>query len=171
LKELSEPATVDKIMPKIINPTYPGDRRSRTERRSLRAQFTSTKRRGQRRQVRRAEDRRKIVLLDHYPKPLLLAAITVLLLSLADAVLTLILVGHGAVELNPIMGYLLKAGPVYFLGVKYLLTAIAVTAVLAIHYYPLRSLNQPLHLFLKMFTLIFLVVIVWQVYLITRFVL
>lgn len=158
-------------MPTVTNPIYPMDRRSHPERRSLRILPAGTNKRGQRRQVRRVEDRRKLFLLDHYPKFLLVGAITVLLLSLADAVLTLILISYGAVELNPIMNYLLKAGPVYFLGAKYLLTAVAVTAVLVFHYYPLRGLNQPLYLLLKVFALIFLAVIGWQLYLITIFVL
>jgi Domain of unknown function (DUF5658) len=156
-------------MPAVTEPTYPGDRRSHTERRNLRISFAGTNKGGQRRQVRRVEDRRKIFLLDHYPKSLLVAAITILLLSLSDAVLTLILIDHGAVELNPIMAYLLRAGLLYFLGAKYLLTAAAVTAVLVFHYYPMRVLNKPLHSFLKVFTLIFSAVIVWQIYLITRF--
>ncbi len=152
------------------NPDYPPERRSRPDRRLLRAQLTGSKF-GRRRQLRRIEDRRKLVLLDHYPRPLLVAAAIVLLLSLGDAVLTIVLVGHGAVELNPIMDLLLKAGPRYFVAVKYGLTAGAVTIILLLNYYPLRGLNVSARAFLNVFTLIFSAVIGWQIYLFTRFVL
>jgi hypothetical protein len=156
----------------MLNPTatYPVERRLRRERRGLRAQLTGFKL-GRRRKLRRTEDRRKMVLLDQYPRHLLAATVTILMLSLSDAFLTLVLISHGAIELNPIMDYLLKAGPIYFVVVKYGLTAGAVTIVLLFHYYPFRGLNMPVRSLLSVFTLIFAMVMAWQIYLLIRFVL
>ena len=48
----------------------------------------------------------------------------VILLSVADAVLTLFLVSCGAREMNPVMAYFLNHGPLAFFWAKYLLTCI-----------------------------------------------
>jgi hypothetical protein len=145
------------------------ERRSHRDRRSPQKQFAGLKF-GRRRDLRRSEDRQKVVLLDQYPKPLLIAAAVVLLLSLGDAVMTLFLVSHGAIELNPIMDYFLKAGSVYFVVVKYSLTAAAVTIVLLLNYYRLRGLNIHVRSFLSLFTVIFSAVIAWQIYLVATYV-
>ncbi len=157
-------------MPDAIESGRFVERRSRKDRRSARSSLAGSKA-GRRRDLRRSEDRRKVVLLDQYPKPLLIAAAIILLLSLADAVMTLFLVSHGAIELNPIMDYFLKAGSVYFVVVKYSLTAAAVTIVLLLNYYRLRGLNIHVRSFLSLFTVIFSAVIAWQVYLVARYVL
>ena len=157
-------------MPNPIDSLYPVERRSQTDRRNKRGLFTGSKF-GRRHQLRRREDRRKVVLLDYYPKSLLVAAATVLLLSLGDAAMTVFLISHGAIELNPIMDYLLKAGSVYFVVGKYGLTAGAVIIVLVLNYYPLRGLNMPLRSFFGLFTVIFSAVIAWQIYLVARYVL
>jgi hypothetical protein len=50
----------------------------------------------------------------------------ILCLSLLDALLTLYLIEHGSNELNPVMDYFLKKGPLIFTIAKYLLTSVAV---------------------------------------------
>lgn len=87
---------------------------------------------GRRRRVRRLEDSHRIVLLDRYSPKLLAAILGILLLSLLDAALTLYLVEQGASELNPVMDYFLKKGPLIFTVTKYLLTCIAVLIFLAL---------------------------------------
>lgn len=87
---------------------------------------------GRRRRVRRLEDSHRIVLLDRYSPKLLAAIMGILVLSLLDAALTLYLVEHGASELNPVMDYFLKKGPLIFTVTKYLLTCIAVLIFLAL---------------------------------------
>jgi hypothetical protein len=87
---------------------------------------------GRRRRVRRLEDSHRIVLLDRYSPKLLAAILGILVLSLLDAALTLYLVEHGASELNPVMDYFLKKGPLIFTVTKYLLTCIAVLIFLAL---------------------------------------
>lgn len=151
-------------------PIYPVERRSQPDRRSPWARLSGMFKYGRRRRLRRIEDRRKFVLLDHYPKALLVAAATILMLSLGDAFLTIILIEHGAVELNPIMDHLLKAGTLYFIMFKYGFTAASVSIVLLLNHYPLSGLNIPVRSFLSVFTVLFSAVIAWQLYLITRFV-
>jgi hypothetical protein len=66
------------------------------------------------------------VLLDRYSPRLFTAMMGILVLSLLDAGLTLFLVQHGAAEINPVMNYFLRQGPVAFMIAKYLLTSMAV---------------------------------------------
>jgi hypothetical protein len=87
---------------------------------------------GRRRAVRRMEDSHRIVLLDRYSSKLFAAILGILCLSLLDAVLTLYLVEHGSTELNPIMDYFLKKGPLIFTVAKYVLTCIAVLIFLVL---------------------------------------
>jgi hypothetical protein len=60
------------------------------------------------------------------------AIMLLILLSILDAYLTLDLVNHGAVELNPVMAYYLARGPLAFFWVKYLLTCAAVILFLSV---------------------------------------
>ncbi len=87
---------------------------------------------GRRRAVRRLEDGHRIVLLDRYSPKLFAAIIGILILSLLDAVLTLYLVEHGSSELNPVMDYFLRKGPLIFTVAKYILTSIAVLIFLVL---------------------------------------
>lgn len=87
---------------------------------------------GRRRAVRRLEDSHRIVLLDRYSPKLFAAILGILCLSLLDAVLTLYLVEHGSTELNPIMDYFLRKGPLVFTVAKYVLTCIAVVIFLVL---------------------------------------
>lgn len=87
---------------------------------------------GRRRTVRRSEDSRRIVLLDRYSPKLFAIILGILVLSLLDAVLTLYLIEHGSNELNPVMAYFLKKGPLIFTVAKYVLTSIAVLIFLVL---------------------------------------
>lgn len=81
---------------------------------------------GRRRAARRSADSRGVVLLDRYSPRLFAAMMGILVLSLLDAGLTLFLIQHGAAEINPVMNYFLRQGPVVFMIAKYLLTSMAV---------------------------------------------
>ena len=78
---------------------------------------------GLRRHIRRKEDRVNHLYVDRYDPASVLAFLCTLLLSVADAFLTLKLVHAGATELNPVMDFYLRAGPLSFLMAKYLLTS------------------------------------------------
>jgi len=65
--------------------------------------------------------------IDWHEPQWLAAALLIMLLSVADAVLTLTLLTHGAVEVNPFMRMLLVGGDRSFVFLKMLITAITVT--------------------------------------------
>ena len=87
---------------------------------------------GRRRKVRRSEDRQRVVILDRYSPKLFGCIVGILFLSLLDAVLTLYLMEHGSTELNPVMDYFLKKGPLVFTIAKYALTSVAVVIFLMV---------------------------------------
>lgn len=62
----------------------------------------------------------------------MLVAVTIVLLSFADAVLTLTLMSHGALEANPVMAPLVRGSPGSFAAVKLGLTAIGVILLMAL---------------------------------------
>lgn len=150
----------------------PSDARTGRDRRrnrlpSLRALLCHPRRR----QLRRSADRRRIVLLDWYGNSLLLPVMLVLLLSAADAVFTLFLLNHGAQEVNPLMAYFIEKGPMVFMGVKYGLTAIAVSVVVLLNYMFVPFLKMFMRDMLKIFAGAFAAVIAWQLFLTFRYVL
>ena len=75
--------------------------------------------------LRRADDCKQITLLDQYDSSLMILVLIVLDLSMVDAILTLTLLEHGAVEVNPVMRYFIDLGLGPFMIAKYGLTAIS----------------------------------------------
>lgn len=123
---------------------------------------------GTRRRIRRKTDRRKFHLLDYYSPKLLYFLVAVLLLSLTDAFLTLWLIDHGAVELNPVMAYYLKKGPEIFIAIKYYLTATVAVITVLINYFFIKSFKFRFGHMLKVFSGCFALVVVWELFLIAR---
>jgi hypothetical protein len=121
---------------------------------------------GRRRAVRRLEDSRRIVLLDRYSPKLFAAILGILCLSLLDAVLTLYLVEHGSTELNPVMDYFLRKGPLIFTVAKYVLTCIAVIIFLVLANSVVPRSNFRAKKLFPYALLAFGVVIVWELILI-----
>ena len=91
----------------LISSTGMERRSSRDRRQSQISIFKKLFYRGLRESTRRAEDRNGIIVFDRYKPSLVVSIIIVLSLSLLDALLTLILLSHGAKELNPVMRYYL----------------------------------------------------------------
>jgi hypothetical protein len=78
---------------------------------------------------RRAVERRtgtQAGYVDRYPSSVVLAAVALFTLAMADAYGTLVLLEAGAEELNPVMEALLQAGPTWFVPVKLAITAVGV---------------------------------------------
>ena len=121
---------------------------------------------GRRKEVRRLDDHRKDHFLDLHSLRAFSITIVVALLSIIDATLTLYLVRNGATEINPIMEYFLKYGPLPFITVKYLLTT-ASMVLLLIHknVYLFRTKIRAKFLFI-IFFVIFASVVLWELYLI-----
>lgn len=125
----------------------------------------------QRRTARRAEDRRGLVIYDHYPASDRNIIVLILLLSVTDAILTLYLISHGAMELNPIMAYYLEIGDGVFFLVKYLLTAAGVFLLFVFGGGRLlRRLKLHSRDLLTCFAVVFACVVVWEIFLIVVFV-
>ncbi len=94
--------------------------------------LVSTLRFGGRRRAFRREEERQEQYLDHLPPHLALVAVSIFVMSAADAVCTLIHIAHGGSEANPAMSWLLLHGIAVFLVVKALMTIFGVT-FLAMH--------------------------------------
>jgi hypothetical protein len=124
-----------------------------------------------RRGLRREEDRKKITLLDYYSPSTLVVIMTILVLSIADAFLTLLLQSHGAVELNPVMAYYLNLSATVFFSVKYGLTALSVIIVIILSHVIVPYLRLQARYLLNYLAGILALVVAWEFFLVIRFVL
>ena len=97
-----------------------GDRRHLTLRSFLRGSLTPRRRNG----GRRVGD--QYLPIDWHEPYLLFLAMMILLLSVADAFLTITLIMGGAQEANPLLAYILRDHPEWFAAVKIGLTGIGV---------------------------------------------
>ncbi len=79
---------------------------------------------------RRREDRIYPIIDWHQPR-LLVPALLIFFLSVADAFLTVTLIHHGAIEANPVMAALLDLDIRSFAGVKLLVTAMGTIVLVA----------------------------------------
>ncbi len=122
---------------------------------------------GRRKKVRRIDDNQKSYFLDHFSLKVFIIIISVVLLSVTDAFLTLFLIRKGvAVEANPIMAQCLKYGPLPFLAAKYLLTITSVVLVLIYkNVYFFKTKIRAKYLFIVFFVM-FASVVIWELYLI-----
>lgn len=123
---------------------------------------------GRRENMRRREDNNKFLCFDRYSQSIFTVIITILFLSVADALLTLLLTGHGAIEVNPIMAYYLNIGPYAFLTVKYMLTCLAVLLLLMCQNIFLRTIKIYTRSLFYVIIAAFVSVILWQFYLIYK---
>ena len=121
---------------------------------------------GRRETMRRYEDRQKAFLLDQYHQSLFGVIVFILFLSVVDAILTLFLINHGAIEVNPIMAFYLDFGPYTFLSVKYGLTSVGLLILLVFKNIFLRSMRVETGTFLYVILAAFLGVVSWQIFLI-----
>jgi hypothetical protein len=114
-----------------MHATAPFERRSGIERRrySLSAYWQGA-RHPRRRAGRRATDLHYPIVDWHSPRVLALA-LTLLLLCVSDGVLTVILLSHGAVELNPFMALFVPHALGWFAAVKLGITSIGVMVLVA----------------------------------------
>lgn len=101
------------------------DRRRTTLRTFVQSGFTPRRRGG-----RRAGEQH--LPIDWHEPYLLFLAVTILLLNVADAFLTLTLLTEGAREANPIIAYVLEAHPKLFAVTKIGLTSVGVLVLVAV---------------------------------------
>ena len=122
---------------------------------------------GNRRTIRRQEDRGHIFLVDQYSAGLFLAIVGILFLCIIDAVLTLFLLNHGAHEINPFMAYLLNIGPSAFIIPKYLITMTATFCLFMFRGVVIRKLNLSTHTLLYLLAWVYVAVVGWELYLVS----
>ena len=102
------------------------------DRRRCPTTLVSTLRYGGRRRAFRREEERQEQYLDHLPPHLALVAVSIFIMSAADAVCTLVHIAQGGSEANPAMSWLLLNGITLFLVTKAFMTIVGVT-FLAVH--------------------------------------
>jgi hypothetical protein len=145
------------------------ERRSgRDRRKNARVSLRSFLRGGRRENIRRQQDKNSLFYVDRYSQSHFGAIIAILFLCVADALLTLLLTSHGAVEVNPIMAYYLNIGPYAFLTVKYLLTCLAVVILLICQNIFLRTIKIYTSSLFYVIIAVFMTVVIWQFYLIYK---
>ena len=148
---------------------YRGDRRSDVDQRvnrgfTLKSLFIC----GRREEIRRQDDKSKIFLADRYSTTIFAAIVVILFFSVIDGLLTLILIGHGATEINPLMAYLLEIEPKLFMTVKYLLTCVSLVIFLIFRNVFLQRIKIYSSTLFSIFICIFVTVIMWELFLLSR---
>ena len=123
---------------------------------------------GRREVIRRREDRQRRVYVDRYQQSQFGVIVLILFLSVTDAILTLLLISHGAVEINPIMAFYLGLGPYPFMFVKYAMTSTGLVVLVVFQRRFLKSLRMSAGAFLYVVLAAFLGVVSWEIYLIHR---
>lgn len=143
------------------------ERRSGKDRRSSgKFKFRDLFVQGQREFIRRKEDRDKIFYVDRYNSALFGMIVTILFLSAIDALLTLLLLNHGAYEINPIMAYYLRIGPYTFWAVKYALTSVGVLFFVMLRNTFLKSIKIYTDTLFYFVLAAFMTVVAWEFYLV-----
>jgi hypothetical protein len=120
---------------------------------------------GRRETIRRHEDRHKMFYVDRYSQSYFIAIVLILSLSIADAILTIILIGHGAQEINPVIAYYLNVGPYAFLGIKYSLTSAGLFTLLMLRNIFMRPIKIYAGSFFFYLLIVFIGVVSWQLFL------
>jgi len=140
------------------------ERRSGKERRERpTSPFTIQSLLGTRRHYRRKEDSRKFYFVDLYSPLSVAVLVLTMVLSLADAFLTLRLVGQDVGELNPVMDFFLKMGPFQFILVKWFLSALGLVTLLILKNYYLWQGRIKVVAVLGIFPFLYLLLISYEV--------
>ena len=119
-----------------------------------------------RRNGRRASDRR-YPIIDWHPARIFGAATLILFLCAADAVLTVVLMTHGAVEANPVMAMILPKGLGWFAGLKLAMTGIGCLVLVACSRMRLFR-SVPGELMLYGVAAVYIALIVYELHLLDR---
>jgi hypothetical protein len=123
---------------------------------------------GRRVDYRRHADRQRMLYVDWYQQSLFGTIVLILLLSVMDALLTIVLINHGATEINPIMAFYLEMGPYPFLFVKYGLTCTGLLILVLCKNFFLKSIRVHAGALLYLVLVAFIGVVSWQIFLIHK---
>jgi Domain of unknown function (DUF5658) len=111
---------------------------------------------------RRAEDDAKPQFADRFPRSSFWFAVLLLVLTIADGVITLVLLDSGCEEVNPLMRYFLRQGPMAFLWGKYLITAAFIPLTLSLNRSLVFGRRFRVGDLLPVFVLLYLALILYQ---------
>jgi len=120
---------------------------------------------GRRESARREEDQTRIFFFDRYNQRIFATITAILMLSIFDALLTLILIERGSTELNPVMAYFLEYGPLSFIISKYLLTSFGVVVLLIFKNVFINKINMYTNSLFSCVIFAFSTVIIWELFL------
>jgi hypothetical protein len=120
---------------------------------------------GRRESARREEDKARIFFFDRYNQRIFSAITAILMLSIFDALLTLMLIERGSSELNPVMAFFLEHGPLPFIIAKYLLTSFGVVVLLIFKNVFINKIKMYTHSLFSCVILAFSTVIAWELFL------
>jgi len=158
---MSEPSTL----------TYSWLERGRHDRRSfhMRSLFLSLYKR-RRRNLRRTADRHKEHYVDLHEPKLLITGVAILVLSCMDAWFTLLLLQHGAEEINPLMRLLIEIDAGLFIKTKIAITAFCVVFIVAHKNFWLLKHKIRVHSLMSATLIMYIVVINYQIGLLITYV-
>jgi len=134
-------------------------------RQDIRSKFRYYLTNGRRESARREEDKTKVFFFDRYNQRIFAAITAILMLSIFDALLTLILIEQGSSELNPVMAFFLEYGPLPFIIAKYILTSSGVVVLLIFKNVFINRINMYANSLFTCVIFAFSSVIVWELYL------
>lgn len=145
------------------------ERRSGKDRRERpTSPFTFRSLMGSRRRFRRKDDARKYYFVDVYSPYFVALLIFTLILSIADAFLTLKLVENGVGELNPVMEFFLNRGPFQFIIAKCFLTVFGMTTLLVLKNHYLWKGRVKAAAVLVIFPFLYLILVVYEILILTK---
>jgi len=124
---------------------------------------------GRRKKSRRFEEDKNFYV-DRYETKYLVLIISILLLCLLDALLTLVLLNHGGIELNPVMAVLIEKDATLFLTVKLTVTAVNLIVLLVHKNFLIFGWLKLRYIMFSLFILYF-ILILYEVYLYMAYVL
>ncbi|MGA2400307.1 MAG: DUF5658 family protein [Syntrophobacteraceae bacterium] len=152
-----------------MNESRSKERRSGGERRARpTSPFTLQSLVGSRRRYRRKEDARKFYFVDLYSPFSVVLLLSTLVLSIVDAFLTLNLVGGDIYELNPVMGFFLKLGPLQFIFVKWFLSALGLITLLVLKNYYLWQGRVKVVAVLAIFPFLYLALVSYEIFMVVN---
>jgi hypothetical protein len=122
---------------------------------------------GKRAKIRRQADTNRIFYVDQFSTELFAVVVSVILLSVIDALFTLWLLNRGAYEVNPIMKYFLEIGPYTFFMFKYFLTIASLICLLMFRNVIIRGIKIKTRSVLYFVLLFYAAVVAWETYLIS----
>jgi hypothetical protein len=145
------------------------ERRSGKDRRARpTSPFTLASLLGSRRHYRRNQDSRKFYFVDLYSPFSVTLLLSALVLSIADAFLTIMLVGEDIHELNPAMDFFLKLGPFEFIIVKWFLTAFGLITLLVLKNYYLWQGRVRTVVVLALLPFLYLALVSYEIFMVVK---